>query len=64
MVEVTCKTSGRGKVTRCRRTIKNDEITNIRVDFLRLEDQAGILGGAISTNYDGYRLGRDKQSGG
>lgn len=43
-----------------RRTIENDEITNIRFDFLRLEDQAGILSGTVSTNYDCHRFGRGK----
>jgi len=42
------------------RKIENDEITNIRLDLMGLEDQAGILSGAISTDYDGYRFGGGK----
>jgi hypothetical protein len=53
---------GIGGFTMCRRTIENDEIANIRSDSLRLEDQAGVLIGAISTNYDGYSFGRGKQN--
>ena len=47
----------------CRRTVENDGIADVRCDFLRLEDQAGVLGGAVSANCDGYRFGRGQQSG-
>ena len=54
------KTRGRRRGARRRRTIENDEIANIGPDFLRYEDQGGILIGAISANEDGYRPGRGK----
>jgi len=42
---------------RCGHTIENDKISNLCYDFLRLEDQAGVLSGAVTADYDGYRLG-------
>lgn len=47
----------------CRRTVENDEISDVCLDFLRLEDQTGVLGGAISADYDGYRLGGGQKNG-
>lgn len=45
------------------RTIENNDISNSCLDLLRLEDQAGVLGGTIATDYDGDGLGRDHRRG-
>jgi len=37
--------------------VEDDEISDVCLDFLGLEDQAGILIGAITTDYDSYQLG-------
>lgn len=40
------------------RTVENDEIPDVCLDFLRLEDLAGILSGAIVTDCNVDCLGR------
>ena len=45
------------------RTIENDDISDSCLDFLRLEDQAGVLIGTITTDYDGDGLGRGQYGG-
>jgi len=40
------------------REVENDDVSDVCLDFLRLENQAGILCGSIATDYDGDRLGR------
>ena len=40
------------------RTIENNDIPDSCLDLLRLEDQAGVLIGTITTDYDGDGLGR------
>jgi hypothetical protein len=42
----------------CGHTVENDEISNICPNFLRLEDQAGVLSGAVAANCNCYGLGQ------